>query len=173
MSAAEHDGPTEAERAEALALLSLLRDGRPVDAEAAARARALAASDPEVGAMLAAWERQAALLAGEPALRAPADFTERVVAATRQDGGGELLTLPVARRLALAAALLLAVTLGWSLARPGTLRADPDLQRHRHAVDHFRATPFGHDDILRGLRGRLNDPEANLPHVVVPTESRR
>ena len=169
MSAAGHDGPTDAERAEALALLSLLRDGRSVDAQLAARARALAASDAEVAAMLAAWERQAALLAGEPALRAPADFTERVVEATRQEGQGELLTLPVARRLALAASLLLVVTLGWSLARPGTLRADPDLQRHRHAVDHFRATPFERDDILRGLRGRVHDPEANLPHVVVPT----
>jgi len=173
VNAAGHDGPSDAERAEALALLSLLRDGRPVDALAAARARALAASDPEMAAMLAAWERQAALLAGEPGLHAPADFTERVLAAARPDGRGELLTLPVARRLALAAALLLAVTLGWSLARPGTLRADPDLQRHRHAVDHFRATPFAHDDILRGLRGRVHDPEANLPHVVVPTGSQR
>jgi len=173
VSAAEYDGPTDAERAEALALLSLLRDGRPVDGLAAARARELAASDPEVAAMLAAWERQAALLAGEPALRAPADFTERVVQAALGEPVGELITLPVARRLALAAALLLAVTLGWSMARPGTLRADPDLQRHRHAVDHFRATPFGHDDILRGLRGRVRDPEANLPHLVVPTRSPR
>jgi hypothetical protein len=108
VSAAGHEQPTDAERAEALALLSLLRDGRPVDELAAAGARALAASDPEVAAMLAAWERQAALLAGEPGLHAPADFTERVVEAARPDGRGELLTLPVARRLALAAARLVA-----------------------------------------------------------------
>jgi hypothetical protein len=164
---------TEAERAEALALLSRLRDGRPVDAAAAAWAHAVAGSDAETRAMLAAWERQAALLAQEPPLAAPAGFTDRVLAAARGEAAGEVLSLPVARRLALAAALLLTVTLGWSLARPAALRADPDLQKNHHAVDGFRRTPFAPDDIEAGLRAWLRDGQSRTTPEIVPSAGSR
>ena len=166
--------PTEAERAEALAVLSRLRDGRPVDAATAAWAQSVAESDAETRAMLAAWERQAAVLAQEPPLAAPAGFTERVLAAARGEAAGEVISLPVARRLALAAALLLTVTLGWSMARPAALRADPDLQKNWHAVDNFRSTPWERDDILGGLRARTLDGLGHfVPKKVGVTEDRR
>jgi RNA polymerase sigma factor (sigma-70 family) len=41
--------------------------------------------------------------------------------------------------------------------RPADLRADAGLERQRHAVDGFRATPFEPDDIEAGLRARLAD----------------
>ncbi len=149
--------PRDGERAEALRLLSLLRDGRPVEPAAAARARRLAERDPELGAMLAAGERRAALLASDPPVAAGAGFTGRVLAALREQRAApaEVLALPLVKRLVAAAALLLAVTLGWSLAHPAALRAAPDPPRH--AVDHFRRTPFAPDDLLAGLRGRLLD----------------
>lgn len=147
------DDGIDAARAEALRVLSLLRDGRPVPADEAARARALAAADPAVAAMLAAWERQAAALAAEPARTASPGFTARVLAALAGRGAqpAEVLVLPLVRRLAMAAALLLAGTLGWSLAFPATLRADPDVLRARHAVDCFRPTPFAPDDVRAGM----------------------
>ncbi len=149
----------DAARAEALRVLSLLRDGRPVPAEEAQRARALAAADPGAAAMLAAWERQSAALAAQPARAASPGFTGRVLAAARgeQAQPAEVLVLSLVRRLALAAALLLSGTLGWSLAFPSVLRADPDVQRQRHAVDHFRPTPFAPDDLDAGLRGRYRE----------------
>jgi len=152
--------PRDGERAEALRLLSLLRDGRAVEPRDAAAARELAGRDPELRATLEAWDRQAALLAAEPPLAASAGFTDRVLQSAREQRTApvEVLVLPLVMRLAAAAALLLAVTLGWSLARPGVLRADPDIQRQRHAVDHFRATPFAADDLQAGLRARLADP---------------
>jgi hypothetical protein len=63
------------------------------------------------------------------------------------------------RRLALAAGLALAATLAFDLARPATLTTDSGLQRHRHAVDHFRPDAFGPQDIQAGLRGRFRDAE--------------
>lgn len=152
--------PTDAERAEALAVLSRLRDGREVPAEQAARARELAAVDAGIAAMLAAWDRQSALLAQEPAASAPAGFTDRVLAALATERGApdEVLVLPLVRRLAVAAALLVAVTLGWSLARPTELHAGADRPEQHHAVDGFRRTPFATDDIDAGLRARKDDP---------------
>jgi len=152
--------PDAARRAEALRVLSLLRDGRPVDAQAAAQARALAARDPGLAAELAAWERCAAVLAAEPGRRASPGFAARVLQAAGRERAApaEVLVLPLLQRLAAAAALLLAVSLGWSLARPAPLLADPDVQRLRHAADHFRPTPFAPDDVEAGLRARLRDP---------------
>src|SRR5262249_4752466 len=99
----------------------------------------------------------------EPAVAASAGFTGRVLAAVARERGtpDEVLVLPLVRRLAVAAALLVAVTLGWSLARPAELQAGPDVQRHRHAVDGFRRTPFTPDDSDAGLRARLRDQEFN------------
>lgn len=152
--------PTDDERAFALAVLSRLRDGREVPAAEAASARELAARDPEIASMLAAWDRQSALLAGEPAVSARAGFTDRVLAALAEQRSApdEVLVLPLVRRLAVAAALLAAVTLGWSLARPAELHAGADRPEQHHAVDGFRRTPFAPDDIEAGLRARKDDP---------------
>jgi len=159
------DPITDAERTEALAVLSRLRDGRPVPAAEAASAQALAARDPQIADMLAAWERQAVLLASEPALSARPGFADRVLAALARESSTpvEVLVLPLVRRLAVAAALLVTVSLGWTLARPSPVMADADMQRHRHAVDDFRRTPFGPDDLDAGLRKRIDSPEARLP----------
>ena len=156
------DHITDAERTQALAVLSRLRDGCPVPAAEAASAQALAARDPQIAEMLAAWDRQAALLASEPAVGARPGFTDRVLAALARERSTpvEVLVLPFVRRLAVAAALLLTVSLGWTLARPSPVMADPDVQLHKHhAVDALRHTPFETDDLDAGLRARRLDPE--------------
>jgi hypothetical protein len=77
-----------------------------------------------------------------------------------------VLVLPLVRRLAVAAALLLAGTLGWSLAFPSTLRADPDVLRARHAVDHFRPTPFAPDRVdAASLLRRAQDAAFRRPEA--------
>jgi hypothetical protein len=156
------DPLTDAERTEALAVLSRLRDGRPVPAAEAASAQALAARDPQIAEMLAAWERQAALLASEPAVHARPGFTDRVLAALARERNTpvEVLVLPFVRRLAVAAALLVTVSLGWTLARPSPVMADPDVQRHKHhVVDSLRRTPFAPDDLQALMRARRLDQE--------------
>jgi hypothetical protein len=167
----------EAERAEALAVLSRLRDDRPVPTADAARARELAARDPEIAATLAAWERQAAVLRSEPGVAARPGFADRVLAAMARERNTpvEILVLPFVRQLAVAAALLVAVSLGWTMARPARLEANADLQHQRHhAVDSLRRTPFAADDLDAGLRARVADPRfGNLRSNDLATETRR
>ena len=150
---------TDIERTEALAVLSRLRDDRPVPAAEAARARALAARDPEIAATLASWERQAAVLGREPGVIARPGFTDRVLAAMARERSTpvEVLVLPFVRQLAVAAALLVAVSIGWTMARPARLEADADIQRAHHVVDSLRRTPFEADDLDAGLRARAKD----------------
>ncbi len=163
-----------------LFVLSLLMDGRAVDPELAAAARAHAAGHPDCARAVADWQAARAALAALPARTASSGFTARVLAAATAAGAttgasgasgasGELCAgdaaglLVFARRLALAAGLVLAATLGWDLAHPGALRADSGLQRHRHVVDHFRTGPFAPDAIEDGLRARLADVEFGTP----------
>lgn len=143
---------------QALRLIGLARDGRPVDAAELARAEAHAAAHPHVAAELADLAAISEVLASEPAPVASADFTERVLAArARPDAGaGRILTL--ARRLSAAAALLLVVTVGSDLASPDRAVADPDVQDQPHAVDAFGNDPFAADDLDAGLRALLPDP---------------
>jgi anti-sigma factor RsiW len=167
---------TEAERAEALAVLSRLRDERPVPPEQAARARELASRDPQIAAELAAWERLSAALRGAPGVVASEGFSDRVMAAMARERGTpvEVLVLPFVRQLAVAAALLVAVSFGWTLAQPGRLEADADLQRQRnHVVDSLRRTPFEADDLDAGLRARLRQQERMLEAPAPPAEARR
>ena len=139
-----------------LRVLSLLLDGRQVDAALAASARAFAAEHPEVAEVERDWRFMREALSETPARRARVGFTEGVLAAA---AGSEapLGTLHFARRLALAASLALVSTLAFDLVRPASLHADAGVQRARHAVDHFREGPFDADDILGGLRARLRD----------------
>jgi hypothetical protein len=130
-----------------LSVLSLLLDGRAVDPALAATARAFADAHPAVAAVEREWHLLRESLASAPVLDAlAATGTEAPVG-----------SLQFARRLALAASLALAVTLGYGLARPASLHADAGMERAPHAVDHFRDGPFDADDILGGLRARLRD----------------
>jgi hypothetical protein len=73
-----------------------------------------------------------------------------------------VLVLPFVRRLAVAAALLIAVSLGWTMARPFPAQAGDEVQRHKHhVVDSLRRTPFSPDDLDAGLRARRLDQEFN------------
>jgi hypothetical protein len=138
-----------------LAVLSLLLDDRPVDPVLEAQARAFAAAHPELADVERQWRFVREALAGTPARRAREGFTGRVLAALAATGSDAPLgTLQFARRLALAASLALAVTIGWDLMRPASLQADAGLGRARHAADNFRDGPFDADDNMRGLRAR-------------------
>ena len=173
MSAERRDEPrdvhTGMDEAGCLYVLSLLMDGRPVEPALERAARAWAASHPECERALADWREAAAALAEQPPRRASAGFTERVLAAAgvaapvpRIAGAAARAAEPLApfaRQLALAAGVALLLSLVVVLARPADLRADAGIERHRHAVDGFRASPFAPDDLDAGLRARLLDAE--------------
>ena len=171
MSAEPREDPMD--EAGCLFVLSLLMDGRPVEPALERAARAWAAGHPECERALADWRAQSAALAALPPRTAGAGFTERVLAAA---GGAAPTHVPAAggavrrvrpaepqarfaRQLAVAAGLALLLSLVVVLARPADLRADAGIQRHRHAVDGFRSSPFAPDDIDAGLRARLLDAE--------------
>jgi len=159
-----------------LFVLSLLMDGRPVEPALERAARAYAASHPECERALADWRAQSAALAALPPRAAGTGFTERVLAAAgvaapvHAAPGAVQLVRPAepqarfARQLAVAAGLALLLSLVVVLARPADLRADAGIQRHRHAVDGFRTSPFAPDDIDAGLRARLLDSEFGARH---------
>jgi hypothetical protein len=141
-----------------LSVLSLLLDGRAVDPALAATARAFADAHPAVAAVEREWHLLRESLASAPGRRAREGFAGRVLDALAATGTeAPVGSLQFARRLALAASLALAVTLGYGLARPASLHADAGMERAPHAVDHFRDGPFDADDILGGLRARLRD----------------
>jgi hypothetical protein len=148
-----------------LAVLMLLHDGRSVEPDLAAWARAHAAAHPACAAAHAGLVELSAALAATPPLAARPGFTARVLsalAAGRADGVAQGDVLPFVRRLAVAAGLALALTLFVEMARPSDVQADAALQRERHAADHFRRGAFGPQDIEAGLRGRLKDPDADF-----------
>jgi hypothetical protein len=136
---------------------SLLLDARDVPASLAERAAEHAHRCPACARELADWRAVSGVLREEPALAAPPGLAGRVTAAARAEGGGEIL--PLARRLAVAAALVLAVTLVHDVVRPGTATADPDIARQPgHLIDAFRPDGTGPDDLRAGLRVLLPDP---------------
>jgi len=150
--------------ARCLRVLSLLTDGRPVDAELARAARAWAAARPGLAAQERDWRIVSQLLASDPPRATSPGFAERVaarVAASRPVRPSDLPpgTAVVWRRLAVAAALVVAALLALEIAQPPTLHADDARELRRHAVDGFRATPWEADDIEAGLRARLADPD--------------
>jgi len=136
------------DREQCLAVLSLLIDGRPVEAELASRARAHAETDPVCRAAWDDWQTIHAVLSSEPPLTARPGFTERVVAASRQQVGE---VLPFVQRLAAAAAVALTLTVGWGVARPQLAVGDDAVERTPHYVDVFRSTPYEADDVAGGL----------------------
>lgn len=136
---------------------SLLIDERAVPARLAARAAEHVEACPACARELADWRAISGVLRREPTLSAPSGLAGRVVAAVRAEGGGEVL--PLVRRLAVAAALVLAVTLVHDVVRPGNATADPDIARQPgHLIDAFRPDGAGPDDLRAGLRALLPDP---------------
>ena len=140
-----------------LFVLTLDADGRAVPDELLARARGHAAAHPDCARQLADMTAVGGILSSEPTRQASADFTERVVAAARADAEPGTV-LPMVRQLAVAAALLLAVSIVWIGSGPGELVADDQIDAQSHAVDPFRVDPYGPDDLDAGLRRLLPDP---------------
>ncbi|MGQ0552375.1 MAG: hypothetical protein ACT4PU_04070 [Planctomycetota bacterium] len=165
------DGAMNDERC--LFILALIEDGRRVDPQVQAAAQAWAQQHPACALFAEGLAADRRALGQAAPLRASAGFTERVVQAARPSFGDTLpglhsaepvLSLGRVRLLALAASLLLLASLAFSLARPGSVLADQGLQRHRHVADHFRPDPFGPEDLVAGLRARLQDPEFGAKH---------
>ncbi len=134
---------------------SLRLDGRPIAAQVLLYCGTMLAARPDLRRTAEGFRARRALLAEAPPLRARAGFTERVLAA-RRARSADVPTL--ARRLAIAAGLVLAVTLALDAIRPAALQAGSARERGRHAVDAFRAHPFAPDAVIEGLRARLLDP---------------
>ncbi len=154
-----------AESEQALAVLSRCLDGEPVEPSEEARARSRLDSDP---ALAAAWRDMGsaqAALAALPGLTASAGFADRVVAAAAAAAPTHepAPILPFVRRLAVAAAVTLGVTVGGGLARPLVAAADASIEQAWHAVDHFRSSPYAADDLARGIHSLLRSPDPTSP----------
>ena len=143
---------------QALRTLGLVADGRPVEPAVRARAEAYAAEHPGVRAELADQAAIREVLASEPAPVPAADFTDRVLAARSAPDPASGRILSLARRLSVAAALLLAVTVGGDLANPERAVADPSIEDQPHAVDAFGRDPFRAGDLDAGLQALFPDP---------------
>lgn len=136
---------------------SLLMDGRDVPFETAERARQWAAQHPACRQVLDDMRAQSEALATAPVRCVSAGFTERVLAAAGGSASAVFVepVLPFVRRLAVAAGLVLVLTLGFDLSTPSGLVADDRIDKQRHVVDHFRSSPFAPDRIVDGLRARV------------------
>jgi len=134
---------------------SLRLDERELPPTLDARVQAYVAERPELRRAVAELALHHELLSTAPALRVPDGFAERVLAARPvHTAAGR----PVLRRLAAAAALLLAVSLGWELTHPVHTLADADTARGRWIVDELQPDPFGPLEIDAALRERLPGP---------------
>ncbi len=154
-------------RERCLHVFSLLVDGRPVPAAVEHAARQFALGDEDCAVALEDYRTLHELLASEPGVQASPGFATRVVAARTDEGAA---VLPFVRRLALAAALALAVTVGWALATPQELMADGSLEADVHTVDHFRSSPYQTDDLTGGITSLLTDPDPFDRELVRPAQ---
>ena len=159
------DKPDKAMDAErCLFVLGLHRDGRPLAADVLAAARAHAAEHPATARAaeeLALVSELVSELVDElPQLSASPGFSERVLAARgeRQGVSRRIGNLPLARRVALAAALVLAVVLVYDASRPGDVLADPSPEKQVYEADVFRDTPYSQPDLEAGLAKMLPGP---------------
>jgi hypothetical protein len=136
-----------------LFVFSLLMDGRPVPKALEARAREFAANHPDCARIVADFELVRDVLGEELPAVASEGFSELVLQRSRE-AGGEIL--PLVRKLSLAAALLLGLTVSFQLSQPGAAVADDEF-RQDHVVDVLRPDPFGPLDLDGGLRELLSD----------------
>jgi len=148
------DDPMDDERC--LFVLSLLMDGRSVHPVLAERARSWAEEHPSCGQALRDFEAIRAVLREERELSPSEEFTERVLH-EREAGARSADITPLVRRLSLAAALLLALTLAFELQLPSSAIADADLSAQRHSIDELKPDPFGPPQLDAGLRALFPD----------------
>lgn len=153
-------------------VLSLSRDGRSLHPRLVERAEAWADQHPACRRALTDFAIVGGVLAAEPSRQATQGFTERVLAEQRRVGRpGEVL--PLLRRLSMAAAVLLGLTLAFDLSFPAGAAADDELARQAHRIDVVRPDPFVPADLDAGLRALLPDatplgsvaPQAPKPGV--------
>jgi len=138
-------------------VLSLRRDGRSLHPRLVERAEEWADAHPECRRTLGDFAAVGDLLASESPVRASAGFTDRVLTKRRQFGrGGDVL--PLLRRLSVAAALLLGLTLAFDMAFPAGAAADDELARQEHEIDSLRPDPFSDANLDAGLQILLPDP---------------
>lgn len=153
---------------EALFVLSLIQDGRLVPEQLSSLARAHSAAHPAVSDALADFRLLSEALSEEADEVASAGFTGAVleqVRGLRAPGPAAspfVVSLPLARRLAVAATVLLALTLSWDALRPAPAAADPAQEHQDYRGDVFRPDPYGPLDLDAGLKellpGRLDSP---------------
>jgi len=139
-------------------VLSALTDGRAVPAAEADAARGHAEVCEACARAREAFARLRVELGMMPGHRARSGFTDRVLAARESERTGAEV-VPFARALTAAAALLLAVCVGWwaTLGGPRPVEATDATLTTPHWVDLFREDAFGEDDVRAGLRAMLRD----------------
>jgi hypothetical protein len=137
-------------------ILSLQRDGRRLDPRAVERAEAWASSHPACREALGDFAALGDLLSSEPARQASPGFTDRVLNRRRLLArGGDVL--PLLRRLAIAAALLLGLTVAMDMTFPTGAAADDELARQEHQIDTLHPDPFAAPDLDGALQVLLPD----------------
>ena len=157
---------------EALFVLSLIQDGRAVPEQLGALARQHGAARPEIAEALGDFGLITEAFHSEAAEPASAGFTGETLSRAREGaaaapvpGNGTTLTpslfsFQLARRMAVAAALLLSLTLSFDALRPTPAAADPAQEQQFYRGDVFRPEPYGPVALDLGLRellpGRLD-----------------
>lgn len=182
---------------EALFVLSLIQDGRSVPEHLSALAREHSDAHPAIAEALGDFGLISEVFRSEAAEPASAGFTGEIVSRAREVSTAEaalsdgprathevlretlqapsLLSFQLARRMAVAAALLLSLTLSFDALRPTPAAADPAVEQQFYRGDVFRPDPYGPPALDIGLAellpGRLDqatgvatDP-ANVPDL--------
>ncbi|GEM_PF-3068589 len=170
---------------EALFVLSLIQDGRSVPEHLSALAHQHGEAHPAVAEALGDFCLMSEVFRSEAAEPASAGFTTELVSRVREvataepainDGPGatdeparetrptpSLLSFQLARRMAVAAALLLSLTLSFDALRPTPAAADPAVEQQFYRGDVFRPEPYGPPALDVGLAellpGRLDQAE--------------
>jgi hypothetical protein len=137
-------------------LLSLHRDGRSLHPRLVERAETWASSHPACQQALGDFAAVSEVLSSEPSQSASRGFAERVLAKRRRFArGGD--ALPLLRRLSIAAALLLGLTLIADMTFPAGAAADDELARQEHQIDTLHPDPFAAPDLEGALQVLLPD----------------
>jgi len=182
---------------EALFVLSLIQDGRAVPERLSAMAAEHGQTHPSVVAALGDFGLISEAFRAEAADPASASFTSRVLGQARAASPPKLapndpptpspelaqssnlrpslLSFQLARRMAVAAALLLSLTLSWDALRPAPAAADPAQEQEFYRGDVFRPDPYGPVALDLGLQellpGRLDvSPNESTDEAASPEE---
>ncbi len=145
-----------------LFVLSLVKDGRTLHPTLVTRAQGWAETHPSCQQALGDFAALSEVFRTEPELKASEGFTESVLRKQRREQRQGAQILPLLRRLSMAAAVLLGLTVAFDLGFPGGAAADDELEAHVHLMDSLRPDPFGGaskaDALRAGLDALLPDP---------------